>query len=147
MKKLVPILLIAGGYLGYKYFKIKNAIDGLQIKVSGIDLNSIGTGLLETSLNCFLSVFNPSNTDLSFRQFVGTIFFQGTPIVDFNVSQPVVLKSNSISQVPMDAVTQNLNLLSVAGKLLHGDLNDFVLQGTINISGIHVPVNIILGDG
>lgn len=148
MKRIMPLLLIAGGYLAWHLYKIKQAIDLMTIRISNVSLNP-GGGLLQTLLNVTLTVYNPENVTLKFQQFIGSVNYNGEPIANFNVTQasgPIVIGPNSVVEVPMNAEILNINALSNLGGIISSGLKDMTLVGIIIISSIHVPVNINLAD-
>lgn len=141
----MPFLLIAGGYLAYKFIEIKNAIYGLQTTLSGISFGK--TDLSNTAIQLSLRVTNPSNVNLSFKRFSGQIFIQAQPIAAFTIDNPVNIPANGIAIVPLDATVLNLNMLSNLSTLMDTGMKNLILKGTITLGGINLPVNMNLADG
>ena len=142
-------MAIVGGYLLYHLYEVKKAVYALTTKVYSIGLNSQSTGLLNTSLQVVLNVYNPSNVALVFRQFIGSVYYNGVVIADFNVSQGsqnIEIYPESVTQVPLTANIQNINLLSQLPELLRGqikqNIENMVIQGIIIINGFQMPVNL-----
>lgn len=144
MKLLYPVL-IGGGYLAYRFFEKKKAVDNLSYQIQGIKFDKSGTDLSHTLMHLTFSVSNPSAESLSFTGFYGTLLYNGNPIAGFITTQPsVTIPPNSVTPVPVDALVNNLSALTLLPALLSGNFAGVLVDGIMSISAIKIPVNFSL---
>lgn len=149
MKKILPVVLVVGGYLLYHFYEVKKAITNLTIRLSSISINGQQTGLLQTVLHFELQVYNPASLALAFQQFFGNVVYQGEIVGSFNISLgsgKIYIQPRGISIVPLDAEIENLNALMMLPSIIKNGLNAMSIQGVIVINGIQLPVNMTYQD-
>jgi hypothetical protein len=132
-----------GGYIFYKSNLKKQAAKALKYGISKLKIGSFG--LSNAKINFNLNIINSSKENLQFKNFNGTLSYNGKKISQVNtVGQTIQIASQNTSAIPIIALCTYTDLMGLIGT----SRNTSKAKGKkININGIiytdllQIPVN------
>jgi LEA14-like dessication related protein len=135
------ILKFAGAaYAGYFIAKKKSLADNLQLSFDSI---SVDGNILQPIVNINIKAYNPTNSEQSINNIIGKVYMNGNVLVgDVLQVNPQTIRSAGVSiiQIPVnvafDGIAQTIK------QLVSNGTTNYSFVGTINLSGLNVPVKI-----
>jgi LEA14-like dessication related protein len=137
MKKLLPLLLTAGGlFLAIRYFNKARTAKILNIKLRNIKLQPISQAAI------VLEIINPTNTDISFTSITGDVLINDIAISTLNYQQPTIINANSSKTISLRIKINPLELAKFAATSLLSRTKINMVKFVANVSGegLNIPV-------
>jgi hypothetical protein len=135
-------LLLIGGGVGLWFLAKYNAARRILFFPGSIQSMAFVNGSPLAYIDVLVQ--NTSNADLTVHSLAGTVYANGYLVGNISSFQPTSIRRNSESRFP---VTIRFNLIGVVNDIIRafqtGSFKqDFVLEGSANVEGFNVPINL-----
>jgi hypothetical protein len=133
---------VLGSGIAFGLFKLlskKNALNTLQVTVTACRLKMANT-FIQVTID--LLIKNPSSENLSFKNFVGTVYLDTQSLGLIDIPSATTIIANADTPVSLTSSIPITNILKAAGSFLFSKSmpSKGIVRGTVNVGALSIPV-------
>jgi len=138
MKKIFPLILLAGAYFAFKFARKGIAAKNLNVKIKTLKLDPISQAAI------VLEIINPTNFDISFNSIVCDLKLNGSAISTLSYQKNTTIAGNATITIALPIKLNGFEILLFLKDFISakGKLKQIALTGAVNGEGFVIPINI-----
>jgi LEA14-like dessication related protein len=136
MKKIFPLLLLAGAYFAFKFGKKGIAAKNLNVKIRTLKLDPISQAAI------VLEIINPTDFDISFNSIVCDLTLDNNAVSTLSVQRLTNIPANNSIEVALPIKLNGFEILLFIKDFIKakGKVKKVGLIGNINGEGFIIPI-------